>query len=545
MSGVVSLPATAPRARRALAFAGTGTLLRLALRRDRIALPAWVLALSLVLVSGAGTVESLYGTAAERAELARSLAVNGSLRAFYGPVHGDSLGGLVAWRFGGTVTVLAALMSLLLVVRHTREEEETGRQEMIASGAVGRRAALTAALLTALAANAGIALLVTAGLSGPTGDTAGSLALGLAAGGTGMLFAALAAVAAQLAGSARLARGLTGAALGLAFALRAAGDAGDTGGGSAGGSVLTWLSPLGWAGNLRPFAAERWWVLALIAAAVLFQTAVAYALADRRDLGLSFLPARPGPAEGGLTGAGALARRLQRASLLGWTAGFLLAGIVFGSMAGGVADLVGENEGTREIFERLGGQTALTGAFLAAMAGLFGLVAAVFTVGSVLRLHGEEAGRRAEPVLAGAVGRTTWAAGHLVIAFGGAAVVMAAAGTGLAIGHGEDAGSVIGAALVLLPAVWTLGGLAVLVYGLFPRYTAAAWSVTGLCLAVGWLGPALDLPGAVLELSPYAHLPKMPGAAMDWPPFLILTALAAALVTAGLTALRRRDLLTE
>ena len=109
----------------------------------------------------------------------------------------------------------------------------------------------------------------------------------------------MAAITAQLTESARLAKGLAGAVLGLAFVLRAAGDAGATT-----GVPLTWLSPLGWAENVRPFADERWWMLLLFVAASR-PGAVAYALAGRRDLGMSFLPARPGPAAGRLAAAGA------------------------------------------------------------------------------------------------------------------------------------------------------------------------------------------------------------------------------------------------
>ncbi|MER7537451.1 ABC transporter permease [Streptomyces sp. NPDC097704] len=519
-------------------LAGTGVLTRLALRRDRLTLPVWVLVTGGMVASGAGSLQGLYGTAAERAELAASMTANSSMRAMYGPVFGDSLGGLVAWRFGTFGAVLAAVASLIVVVRHTREEEETGRQEMLSAGAVGRRAPLTAALLAALVMNAAVALVVTAGLAGQ--GAAGALALGLAIGGTGMVFATTAALAAQLTESARLAKGLSAAVLGLAFALRAAGDAGTAGG----ESVLTRVSPIGWAEHVRAFAGERWWVLLVIAGAVLIQTAAAYALTARRDVGASFLATRPGPARGRLATAGALAWRLQRGTLLGWSLGFLLGGLVFGGMVEGAADIVGDNERAREIFERMGGQSALTDAFLATMVSLFGMLAALYAVGSVLRPHGEETSGRAEPLLAGALGRLRWAAGHLVIALGGSALILVLAGLGLALSYGHDLGPVLGAALVQLPAVWTLAGLAVLLWGVAPKAATAAWGVAGLCLALGWIGPALGLPQAVLDASPFGHLPKLPGPETAWTPVLILTALAAALTAAGLAGLRRRDVLS-
>ncbi|MFJ7155233.1 ABC transporter permease [Streptomyces sp. NPDC101118] len=519
-------------------FAGTGTLLRLALRRDRVLIPVWVLVITTMLVSMPGSLGSVYGSAAERASVAATMNANSSMRAMYGPVFSDSLGGLTAWRMGVFGALLAAVMSLVVVVRHTREEEETGRQEMVSAAMVGRRAPLTAALLAALTANGLLAVLVAAGLAGQ--GAAGAAALGLAVGGTGMLFATTAALAAQATESARAAKGLTAAVLGAAFVLRAAGDAGAADGSSA----LTWLSPLGWVGQVRAFAAERWWVLGLLAAAVAAQALLAYALAGRRDVGMSFLPARPGPAEGRLGSAGALARRLQRGALLAWALGFLVAGVVFGGMTEGVADLVGQNAKTREIFERMGGQAALTDAFLAAMAGMLGMVAGLFAVGAVLRLRGEETGGRAEPLLAHPVGRLRWAGGHLAVAFGGSALVLLAGGVGLAAGYGHRFWPVVGACLAQLPAVWALGGLAVLLYGAVPRAAVAAWAAAGLALGLGWIGPALNLPDAVLDLSPFAHLPKLPGDEVAWAPLPVLGLLAAALAAGGLAALRRRDLTT-
>ncbi|MEV5316773.1 ABC transporter permease [Streptomyces sp. NPDC052687] len=520
-------------------LAGTGTLLRFALRRDRLTIPLWVGVNALMVLSMPNTLKGLYGTAAERAGLVRQLETNASLRAMVGPVFGDSYGALTVWRAGVYAAALAAVTSLLLVVRHTRDEEESGRQELISSAVVGRRAPLTAALLTAAVANTTLALLIAGGLAAQGGT--GALAFGLGVAGTGMVFATMAAIVAQFTESARLARGLTAAVLGTAFVLRAAGDSAT----DDGSHVLTWLSPLGWLENLRAFAGERWWVLLLFAGAALLQGAVAYALAGRRDIGMSFLPARSGPAAGRLGTAGALAWRLQRGGVLGWSIGFLLAGVVYGGMTEGAADLVGDNDNARRIIERMGGQAGLTDAFLSAMIGMLGLVAALYIVASVLRLHGEETSGRAEPVLANAVGRLRWAAGHLAVAFGGTVLIMLLAGLGFALGHGERVGPVLGACLAQVPAVWVIGGVAVLLHGLLPRAATAAWAVAGAALLLGWIGPALDVPRVVLDLSPFGHLPKLPGGEPDWTPLVLLTALAAVLVTAGLAGLRRRDLVTS
>ncbi|MFF4950941.1 ABC transporter permease [Streptomyces chattanoogensis] len=545
MTATAAAAALAP-ARGPRHLAGTGVLLRLALRRDRLMIPAWVLALGLAVAAMGSSFEAVYDTAAKRAELAASMNANASLRALYGPVFGDTIGGLVAWRMVGLGAVLAAVMSLLIVVRHTREEEETGRQELLSAAMVGRRAPLTAALLAALIANAALAVLIGGGLAGSGQPAAGSFALGLAIGGTGMLFAGLAAIAAQLTESARPAKGLTGAVLGLMYALRAAGDAAGTS-----GSPPTWFSPIGWAENVRAYAGERWWVLLLPLAGTALAIAAAYTLTARRDIGMSFLPARPGPARAprSLSGPFGLAWRLQRTTLLGWTLGFLCAGGIFGGIAEGASDLVGGNRQALEIFRRMGGQQGLTDAFLATMTGMLGMVAALYATGSVLRLRGEETGDRAEPVLAGAVGRLRWACGHLAIAFFGTVVILAAGGLALGISYGITAGDVtgqlgrvLGAALSQTPAVWALTALAVLVHGLLPKASTAVWAVVGGCLAIGWIGPSLKFPQWAMDLSPYGHLPKLPGGEATAAPFLWLLGLAALFLAAGLTGLRRRDM---
>ncbi|MFG3364613.1 ABC transporter permease [Streptomyces sp. NPDC090032] len=536
MTAAVADTRFAPRAAGARQLAGTGTLLRLALRRDRVMIPVWVAVILMMVLSMPGSLKSVYSTAAERADLAQSMATNSSMRALYGPVFADSIGGLTAWRIGVYGGLFAAIMSLLIVVRHTRDEEESGRQELVSSAMVGRRAPLTAALLAALVANAATALLVAGGLASQ--GSGGALALGLAIAGTGMVFATMAAIVAQLTEGARLAKGLTSAVLGLAFVLRAAGDSGT----AEGSSALTWLSPLGWLENTRAFADERWWVLLLFVAGVAAQGVVAYGLAGRRDIGMSFLPTRPGRAEGRLGTAGALAWRLQRGSVFGWSAGFLVTGIAFGGMTQGATDLVGDNQKTRDIVERMGGQSGVTDAFLATMVGMLGMVAALYIVSSVLRLSGEEISQRAEPVLAAAVGRLRWAAGHLGIAFGGSALIMVLGGLGLGIGYGKSFGPVLGACLTQLAAIWVIGGLAVLLFGVFPRAAVAAWAVAGIALLIGWIGPAFDLPQPVMNLSPFGHLPKLPGGEMAWTPVLTLMAIAVVFVAAGLTGLRRRDL---
>jgi ABC-2 type transport system permease protein len=529
------------------AFLGTRALVRLALRLDRIRLAVWVLVITAVVVSTASTFAELYPTEASRAQFGAAVYANPSLRALIGPAFDlSTIGGLTSWRVGTIAAVLVAVMNILTVVRHTRAEEEAGRLELVGSAVVGRYAPLTAALTVALAADAVLAVLVAAGLAGLGLPPAGSVALALSLAASGAMFAAVAAAAAQVTQGARAAGGIAYSVLALSYLLRAVGDSAAEGG----PTWLTWLSPIGWVQQTRPYAAERWEVFGLTAAFAVLAVVVAYALVARRDHGAGLVQPRPGPAHASpaLGTPLGLAWRLQRGALLGWAAGFAGLGGIYGAVADGVRDLLGDNPQLGAILSALGGEQALVDAYLAATLGVIGLFAAAFAVQATLRLRSEETSGRAEAVLATRVGRTRWALSHAAVALLGTAVVLVLAGLAMGLLHGLRTGDVggqvarlTGAALVRVPAAWVLAGVALALFGLLPRFTIAAWGALVVFLLLGQLGPVLQLDQWALDLSPFTHVPNLPGAELAWAPVLWLLAATAALAALGLAAFRRRD----
>ncbi|WP_232534052.1 hypothetical protein [Plantactinospora sp. KBS50] len=220
-------------------------------------------------------------------------------------------------------------------------------------------------------------------------------------------------------------------------------------------------------------------MLAVAAAITALFCAVAVTLSGRRDVGAGLLPDRLGRA-GAPAGLGSplgLAWRLHRSLLVSWTTGFVLLGLVFGSVTKSVQDMVSGNSDLEQIFARLGGASGLVDAYLASTMNLLGLIAAGYAIQATLRMRAEEAGGRAEPLLGTAVGRLGWAASHLLFSLLGPAVVLAAAGvaTGLtagAVGDGIDRmlPRVLAGALVQLPAVWVLVAIAVALFGFAPGW---------------------------------------------------------------------------
>jgi ABC-2 type transport system permease protein len=524
-------------------LAGAGGLVRLILRRDRVLLPLWVVYLPIIVLVYVPSLRDVFPTAAGR----QQYADNGGFIALYGRLTGTSLGEFVTWR-AGFVPVIVGLISLLMVIRHTRVEEETGRRELLGATVVGRNAGLAAALAATLAANLVLAALVTLGMTSQHLPLAGSLALGLEFAAAGWVFAAVGAVAAQLTSNAGAARGIAVTVLGGAYLLRVAGDLSGEGGG--GLSWLSWLSPIGLLQRIRPYGDERWWVLAIAAALTALLATTAVVLSARRDVGAGMLPTRPGPATApaSLRTPLGLAWRLHRGLLAAWTAGFAVLGVVLGAVAEGVGDLQ-SNQTLQEIFARLGGKTALIDAYLASIMALLGIIAAGYAIQATLRLRSEETSGRAEPVLATAVGRLRWAASHLTFSVLGPTVTLLAGGLAAGLAYGLSSGDsgrqvarVLGAAMVQLPAVWLLAAIAVALIGLLPRLASAAWGALALCVVILLVGASVQLGQWLLDLSPFTHVPRAPGGQVSATPLLWLLAVALGLSAAGLAGLRRRDI---
>jgi ABC-2 type transport system permease protein len=549
--------AAAPTGTGGSSLTGTRRLLRLAARRDRVLLPVWVGALGLLLFASVASVVGLYSSAAEREQYALVAATNLVARAFDGPMAGTELGAIVMTETFGFLAVLVAIMSVQAVVRHTRLEEETGRAELVGSAVVGRHAPLTAALVLTFAANIAVGALTVTMFAAYDLPTGSSILAGLLLMSVGWTFAGIAAIAAQVSGSARGANGLAGAAVGVAFFLRAVGDAlGEVtpSGVEVTSAWLSWLSPIGWGQQGRAFGGDRWWVLALFAALVVATVTIAFALTRHRDVGVGMRPVRAGPASASarLRSPLGLAWRLQRGSVIAWTSGVGIVALLFGAIGDEVDALLETSDELAELFAQLGDGDTLVDLYIVFMLGLVAVVVGAFAVQGVLRLRSEEMSGRAEPVLSTAVARERWMASHLtIVALGSTGMLLAvglAGGTafGLATGEwGTRFGEWVVAALVGVPAVWALAGFVIAAVGLVPRWgVAIGWSVLGVSLVMGQLGALFDLPQWVLNVSPFTHIPAVPAEQLRWLPILVLLAVAAGLTAVGLVAFRRRDLRT-
>ncbi|WP_412084511.1 ABC transporter permease [Streptomyces sp. 35M1] len=531
------------------AFTGTGTLLRLNLRRDRVRMSVWLLALTLGTLATAAEYKTLYSTPEDRAAAVSSMDSPAAL-AMTGPRHYLSdytEGAMLGHQMLGFMAVLVGLMSVLTVTRHTRDEEETGRAELVRSTVVGHHAHLAAALAVAVVANLGLALLLALGLTATGIDgtgPGGALLYGLAHAAIGLVFAGVAAITAQITAHTRGASGLALATIGVAYVLRASGDVGN--------DALSWLSPIGWIQRTYVFVDDRWWPLALCLLLAAAAASYGFVLSTRRDVGAGLRPARLGrrTASDALTRPFGFALRLHRATLLGFAAGLCLMGVMYGSILGEAAGMVENVEQLQEALKEIGGATVAE-SFASMVMVVVAVVAAVYVVMAALRPRAEENAGRAEPLLATGLSRDRWLGSHIAVALTGGTVLLLLAGLGFGVSGAASAGDgslvleLTLAAAAYAPALWVTVGVAVLLFGWFPRAGAVAWIVPVYAFLVGYLGPIVRLPDGLTNLSPFGHVPQLPAAPMAWTPLLALTAVAAGLIVLGLAGFRRRDLDTK
>lgn len=528
---------------------GTWTLTRFALRRDRVLLPVWILLFPLFTVSSASATVALYPDETSRIVAASAVNDVPVAVAMYGRIWDPtSLGALSLLKLGAMGAVMVAILAIMLVTRHARAEEEKGRTELLGSTVVGEWAGLAAALIVATVAMLAIGVLSALGLTAVGLPPGGSWAFGLAWAATGIAFAAVSAVTNQLASSARGANALAMVVLALAFLMRAVGDAA---GDAEGPSPLSWLSPIGWGQQVRPFAGDRFAVLSLPVLFSAVALGAAFALLSRRDLGAGLLPDRPGPATAAaaLRSPLALAWRLQYPLLVGWLVAYAILSAVVGSIVNDLGDMM-DTPQAQDMISALGGTDVLMDAFITLEFGILAFVTAAYGIVAAHRLVAEEADGHAEPLLATAVSRTRFLVSHVVVALVGTTLLTLTQGTCFALasaaqtGDASRVGATIGAALAYLPAIWLMTGIVVALFGTLPHYTAAAWVLLVGFLLVSELGALLEWPAWIMDASPFAHIPQLPAAAMQWPPVIVLLALAAGLMVLGAARFRRRDLAT-
>jgi ABC-2 type transport system permease protein len=516
----------------------------------------WGAVIGLYVFASASGYDALAPTAAQRQVLLDSLTANSGLRALLGEADAiTSVGGFVDWRVLGVMPLLTAIWALITSTKAIRGEEAAGRWELFLAGRTTSRRAVGGALAGFAVAMAVMWLVVAAATAAVATQHQAS---GLSVGGTLLfassavaapaLFLALGALASQLMPTRARAAGFCAGVFGVAFMLRALGDAAPV------AHWLVYVSPLGWIEHIHPFVHPQplWLVPTALLVAVVGGLAVAL---GERDLGASTFADRDTaePRTRLLDSSLGLAVRLSRATIAGWLTVTAVAAWLYGTIAHSAGAAFASSSMLRKFGGSLTGDAEHLGSKTYAGVIFFMLMTLImaYAASSMSTVREQEAQGYLDNLLVRTVSRTRWLAGRLLIAItvvvvagmlAGAAFWAGAApqGTGLTLNETFVAGL-----NACVPGLLLLG-IAVAAFGFAPRSTAlVAYLILAWSFLLQMLGSAITINHWIMDTSLLNHVGLAP--ATDPNLRVAWTYLAAAVVLTLLGAWRftRRDLKTE
>lgn len=526
-------------------LAGAGFLLRFYLRLDRVRLISWTAGFFLLIYASTVALDAAYPTQ-EALQGRASLMSNPAAVLMTGPafsLDNYTLGAMLANELSLWTFIPAGIMSVLLVVRHTRADEEAGRLEVLLALPVGRYAPAMATALLALISNLLVALAVAAGTAAGGMDIANSLAFGIATGLTGLVYGAVAMVACQLTEHSRTASGMGMAAIALGMIIRGIGDVINSQ-----GSVLSWFSPIAWAQQTRIFVDLRWWPLLLSVATIIIAIGIGIRLNRARDMGEGLRPTRPGPTQAApaLLSPAGLARRLYMRNYVAWTAGIAVFAVAFGSLASSIDTMIEDNPAIGDWVPI--DLDSLTSSFAGIILAYVALGPLILLVSAILGLRTEEQNGRVEGMLVSGSSRDQlvngWVAINAVYSIISLIILSACEGLGMVIATGrwQWVWDTTIASTAYIPAILLTAAITLTLYALSPRLAPYAWALVFFLVFDLFLGDLIQIPQWLSNLSPLTHTPLLPYSELDPVPLVIMTALALGLYLLSLRLLSRRDI---
>ncbi len=519
---------------------GWARLARLSLRTSRVRLLAWPAVIGFLVWVSADAVNSLYGDDPQARAAYQATASGAATRVFNGRGYAlDTVGGITAYELGFYSLLVFPVVALHLAIHLTRTQETAGRFDLLTANQLGRTAPLVSAvvvltLVIGLATGLTYVGLVVAGFdSGAVWYSGGLLLLLLS-------MAAVGLVVGEVATDGQGAHGWGLAVIGVLFLVRAIVDGFE--------ADLTWLSPLGWFAEIRPFGEPQIWPLVGYALLAALLVGVAAVVNVRRDLGSGLIAPRRGPATAPprLGTPAGLAVRLLRVTWLGWTFAAATWAFLVGAIAREMRDMI---EGSPEMAAMLGAEGAEPEDLMISVGGFFvALLALGFVAHAMVRMAGEETSGRLGVVLSGRRSRASWWLGVSSTVLTLAVMLQLLGGLGLGLGlwvGTGDAGSVWkGVTLVaaFVTALLLAAALCLLLASVAARLAAVGWAIFALVMTIDFLGETLDLPDWAMELSPFQQVGRPPVEDVETMAVVVMGALAAVLLAASVLLFGRRDL---
>ena len=487
-----------------------------------------------------------YPTQTDRHRFATAFAGNTGLRLLYGQPHDVvAVGGYTAWRVGGVLAIAVGLFGVFASVRALRTEEDSGRTELVLTGTVSRASVVAAALAASVSGVAALWLAEFAGFLLGGVPAGGSAYLALATAAVGLVFVGVGALASQLASTGRGALEVGSSAFCLLLLLRILADT------VPGAEWVRWLTPLGWAELLRPFAHPQPYVLVLPAAFAAAMCIVAVRVAVGRDIGVGLVSRgnRADPRTRLLSSPVAQALRDQRGALASWIGAVAVFSFLLGVIAHGISSSDLPARTRRQLLKIGAGSVETPTGYLAFLFLFLVLVLSTFACSRIADAARDETEQRLQTLLAQPVSRVAWLGGRAALA--AISVVALALTAGVATWAGARTGGVhvglgqlLEAALNAVPAAVLFLGIVTLAYALTSR-GGVALGYAAVIIAFLWnvVGSLFSPPRWVLDLTPFAHVGLVPTQAVRGVAVAVMIVIGVVAAAVAIGVFRHRDVL--
>lgn len=530
-------------------FSGTGTLTRFIFRRDRLRLLMWIISLSVFIFGLVPVFEEMIMYDMDSVVMVEMMK-NPAMIAIVGPVYGENnytLGAAFSNYMLVFSVMIAAAMNIFLINRHTRNDEEKGRMEMVRSMPVGRLANISSAMIVALIANTALSILTASGLyilRGEGMSLEGCMIFGFSLGVIGMLFAAVTAIFSQISSSARTTLGLSFSILLILYIMRGIGDVRE--------NVLSAVSPLGLILKTETFVSNYWWPIFAIKIMTMLLLLISFYLSANRDLGQGIIHPRAGRknASSLLSSPIGLAFRILRTPIIIWAIVVFVLAIMYGSVFGDLENYIKGSPALSAIFSG-NSEFTLAEQFIGLLTAVMSMISTIPILTFMNRVVGEEKSGLSEHLLTKPISRIRNISAYFILAIVISIIYQ------ILIAYGFwSAGSVVlenipifmtffKSTMLYLPAIWVMVGTSMILIGFLPRKIFIIYLYLGYSFFTVYIGQVAKLPEWTRKLTPYGYIPQYPIEEVELTKLIILIVVILASFTIGLIGYRKRDIISD
>ncbi len=526
-------------------FSETSTLIRFIFKRDKVSLTIWILSIVSFAVLFVPVLAE-YLTDNSGNSIMAEMMKNPAMVAMVGPYYGGD-----TFTFGASYVsmmmvfsvMIAGVMNVFLISRHTLQDEELGRFEILRSLPIGRISNLAAALITAAISDTILSLISGVGMYLIREDDMtfkGCMIFGASLGVVGIFFASATALFCQCTSNNRTALGLSMFLLFTLYIMRGIGDVSF--------EILSLISPLGLVLRTKCFVKDLWYPVFIILGISAVLSILAMYLAVKRDLGSGLFPEKAGKRHAAkyLSSPYGLALKLLKSSIVTWVVVIFVLSAMYGSVFGEFDSFLASNEMLKAIFSA-NPDYSMAEQFISLLMAIMSMIVTIPVIAFINRVSSEEKHGFSENVLCRSVSRGSQLMAYFLPSFVSSIVLQLISAFGfwsvgsMAVDNIPDLQTFVISAVSYLPAIWFMLGISFMMITYLPSMTSVPYYYLGYSAISIYIGTVANFPEWLKKLTPFGYVSQYPIEEIKMLPLIILTLIFVTFVMIGFYGYRKRD----